>query len=150
MRHLFLCIAVSVLGCGLTPNEKTGQDGFRHEATTLPLDEWVADENGVDYKGGDRTDWKRISLDKPVELYVQLSVDNNAAAVGVAVYNRYGKLLKEAIKARGSTKVLTFKVAAPKGNTFVQIYARTSDDKSVYSVRVSESPGDGNTIPLPE
>ena len=58
MRWL-LAILIVVPVCGCTgANENTGGDGERHQAKTLPLNELVLDENGVDYAGGKKSAWQ--------------------------------------------------------------------------------------------
>ncbi len=143
---------MTVFGCGINPDGQSGKDGRRDIAAELPLDEWVTDEDGVNYKKGDRTDWKAVFLPRDGTLFVEIACDNRDADIVAALYDRYGRKLGEKSKARGITDHITFEGDVTKGKYFVQIFARKSEDNSVYSIRASMEGGVGigGDVPPPE
>jgi hypothetical protein len=152
---LFALVAASALmttaGCGLDPDGSTGEDGRRDVAQPIALDEWVTDENGVSFKGGDRHDWKKIITPKSGTLSVEVAADNNDATLIVGLYDRYGKRLLEKVKTKGDSTHLTFEGDVSRGHYFLSVMARGNDDASIYSIRASMGGGYGaGDIPPPE
>ena len=146
---VFMLVAMS--SCGIGPDSQSGGDERRDIAKELPLDEWVTDEDGVNNAGGDRTDWKKISLPRSGTLFVEVAVDEKNVTVEVGLYDRYGRLLLQKTKRAGTTEHVRFEGEVTRGNYFVCIAARKSEDKSVYSVRASMQGGYGvGDIPPPE
>jgi len=125
------------VGCASDPDGQSGKDGRRDQAQELALGEWVTDENGVFYGGGDRTDWRKVVVPGAGTIYVEVAVDNKDATVVAALYDKYGRKLIEKMKKSGSTDHLKFEGPVSKGKYFVQIYALRSEDRSVYSLRAS-------------
>ena len=141
---------VATAACS-SPDSKTGKDGKRHEARELPLDEWTIDENGVNYSGGDRTDWKKFDVPRQGPVVVELLIDKPTATINVALYNSRGKLIKEANNRFGKDRAsLRLEAEAPQGICFLQVFARGSGDQSVYSTRVTLGGRGGEYIPPPE
>lgn len=151
LRSVLLACAALALGCGINPNGKSGGDGKRNEAKPLQLDEWVTDENGIDYKKGDRTDWKKIVVPRAGTLTVQVAVTEKKAQIDVSLYDKYGRLLLEKTKKRGYTDHLKFEGEVTAGNYFVRLQARKAEDNSSYDIRASMEGGAGiGDIPPPE
>ncbi|HIA04271.1 MAG TPA: hypothetical protein EYN06_04940 [Myxococcales bacterium] len=150
-QFITLTMALMLAGCGIKPNAHSGGDGQRNEAQDLILEEWVTDPDGVNYQKGDRTDWKKIMIDRPGTLFVETAFDNKNAAVAVGLYNKYGLRLIEKMKKRGSTRHVRFEIDINQGKYFVSIQCKTSSDNSEYSIRASMigTSGVGN-IPRPE
>jgi hypothetical protein len=148
---IFVAVVLLLAGCGIKPNSKSGGDGTRNVAQDLTLEEWVTDPDGINYRQGDRSDWKKIIIDRPGTLFVQLAFDNPEAVVVVGLYNKYGYLLIEKVKKSGSTDHIRFQGEVSAGKYFVFVQAKTSSDHSGYDIRVSMigSAGVGN-IPRPE
>ena len=146
-----LTVLIMLAACGIKPNSQSGGDGKRNEAQVLPLEEWVTDPDGVNYRKGDRTDWKKLIIDRPGTLFVQAAFDNKDAVIVVSLYNKYGYRLVERIKKKGSTDHIRFEGDVRQGKYFVSIQSKTSSDHSEYSIRASMigSSGVGN-IPRPE
>ena len=116
------------------------------------MGEWLTDENGVDYAKGDRSDWWRFSIPRDGMVFVDVSFDNNDAEIVAVLYDRYGRMLAEKVKPRGISDPLKFEGNVPKGKYFVQVYARATEDNSVYSIRATlqGGAGIGGDIPPPE
>ena len=138
-----LFVAWVALGCGINPDGKSGEDGRRDQAKELALDEWVTDESGVSYKNGDRTDWKTILVPRAGMLYINVAVTEKNATVSVALYDKYGRLMIEKVKKRGSTDHLKFEGDVPKGKYFVRVQAKGTEDYSMYDIRASMEGGTG-------
>ena len=154
MRHLVittLLLCAALIRCGHGPDGNSGGDGKRNEAVEIPLETWITDETGVNYGGGDRTDWKKIVVPRDGTIHVDVAVDEKDAAIIVALYDRYGHKLIEKMKARGTTDHVKFEGDVGKGKYFIQILAKDSEDKSVYQVWASMEGGAGiGDIPPPE
>ena len=148
---LVWCLSLFIGGCGLGADSKSGKDERRDIAKVLPLDEWVTDENGVNYAAGDKTDWKKINVPRSGTLYVEVAVDNKKATVDVGLFDRYGRLLLQKTRPAGTTEHVRFEGQVTKGNYFVSIAARKYEDKSIYSIRAAMQGGFGvGDIPKPE
>jgi hypothetical protein len=127
--------ATLVAGCGIMPNSKSGGDGKRSVASEIPLDDWVTDD--VNYKKGDQSDWKKIMIDRPGTLHVQIAIDNADAEIWAILYDKYGNRLSERFKRQGDTEQMVMKGQVGQGKHFIQIRAKTSSDHSEYSIRAS-------------
>lgn len=152
-RCLFCAVVMllTMASCGIGPDSQSGGDERRDIAKELPLDEWVTDEDGVNNAGGDRTDWKKIIIPRSGTLFVEVAVDEKNVTVDVGLFDRYGRLLLQKTKPSGSTEHVRFEGEVTRGNYFVCLAARKSEDKSVYSVRASMQGGYGvGDIPPPE
>ncbi len=150
MRWLIAIMLFTVAACA-SPDSKTGTDGKRHLASMVPLDEWTIDEDGVNYGGGDRTDWKKFEVPRPGPVVVELLIDTPSATINVALYNSRGKLIKEGSNRMGKDRAeLRLEAEAPEGVCFLQIFARGSGDQSGYSTRVTLGGPGGEYIPPPE
>ena len=154
-RLAFCIVSASLLAtlsaCGIAGDAHSGSDKRRDIATTVPLDEWVTDENGVNYAAGDRTDWKKIVVPRSGTLFVEVAVDEKIATIDVELFDRYGRLLLKKTRASGTTEHVRFEGEVTRGNYFVRIAARKSEDKSIYSLRASMQGGYGvGDIPRPE
>jgi hypothetical protein len=128
-------------GCATDPDGQSGGDGRRDQAADLPLEEWLTDENGVFYGGGDRNDWRKLEVKGSGTIYVEVAVDNKDAEVVAVLYDKYGQRLIEKTKQAGTTDHLKFQGPVSKGRYFVRVYAQRSEDRSVYSIRASMEGG---------
>jgi hypothetical protein len=151
MRWLLAILIIApLLGC-TGSNQNTGGDGERHQAIALPLNELVLDGNGVDYAAGDRTDWKKFQVPRTGPVVVEVTVDEPGSTIMVALYNATGGLLKEGSNRFSEDRSqLRVETNVSAGTCFVQIFARASSDKSIYSVRVALGGPGGEYIPPPE
>ncbi|MEC8023886.1 MAG: hypothetical protein VX223_08100 [Myxococcota bacterium] len=155
-RHIMgilytLMSLVSLVSCGIAPDAQSGGDMRRDVARELPLDEWVTDDDGIDYAAGDKTDWKKVVIPRNGTLFLEVAVDEKAATVDVGLFDRYGRLLLSKTRPSGTTEHVLFEGEVTQGNYFVRISARKSEDKSVYSIRASMQGGYGvGDIPRPE
>ena len=139
------------VACGTGPDARSGGDERRDIARTLPLDEWVTDEDGVNGGAGDTTDWKKIVVPRSGTLFVDVAIDEKRVTVDIGLFDRYGRLLLQKTKPAGTTDHVRFEGQVTRGNYFVRIAARRSEDTSVYSVRASMQGGYGvGDIPRPE
>ena len=151
MRRTLLPSLFLLAACGIGPDGNSGTDGKRSDAPEIKLDEWATDENGIDYGHGDRTDWKRFVVPRNGTLFVEVAFDNANVKAVVALYDRYGRKLGEKAKEKGKGEPVKFEGEVGKGKYFVQVMARDSEDKSIYSVRVSMEGGSNiGDIPPPE
>ena len=144
-------VLATLVACGPGPDSKSGGDGFRHQAKPLQFNEWVTDEDGINYSKGDRTDWKKLVVSRRGTLFIRISCDNKKAFISAALYNKYGKRLIEKSKKKGFTDHIRFEGEVMPGNYFLRIYARKSRDKTVYSIIASmEGEAGVGDIPRPE
>jgi hypothetical protein len=148
---VMLAVCALMTACGINPDGKSGDDHRRDIAADLPLNEWVTDDDGVDYAKGDRSDWKKIVIPREGTLFVEIAFDNKDAQVLAALYDQYGSALGEKKKPRGLTDHITFEGPVSPGKYFVRIKSDKSEDNSIYSIRASMEGGVGvGDIPPPE
>ena len=152
MARVFLTAALLTLlatfaACGGDPEEKSGPDAYRDQATAMPLGEWVAGDLDVD--GGDRTDWMSFEAPSEGKLLVEFNADKKGAAVLVSVYDRYGMLLGSVTRPAGSDEPVKVSVDAKRdGRHFIMIQQK-SGDATAYSVKASTG-SDAGGVPTPD
>ena len=91
-------------GCSVKPEENSGVDAYRDQATQIPLGEWVPDDLNPH---GDQTDWKILELDDNENLRARLVVADPGTEVLFGLYDVYGQKIRE------SRKVPSAELAAP-------------------------------------
>lgn len=135
---LAMVAALSALlaGCITQPDEKSGDDGDRHQAKPLPIGKPASDS--VDYNAGDRTDWKVLELQDTGTLTVDVIVDNPKSNVTVALFDRYGKPVARMMHRKDDdspqVKLMT---EVGVGKYFVMVQAYKEGDKTGYLVKAS-------------
>lgn len=150
-RVLFTAAALLTLtmlvACGGDPEEKSGPDAYRDQATAMPLGEWVAGD--LDADGGDRTDWMSFEIPSEGKILVELHADKKSAAILVGVYDRYGMLLGSATRPADSDQLVKVSVDGKRdGRHFIKIQQR-SGDATAYSVRATAG-SDAGGVPTPD
>jgi hypothetical protein len=140
-RHLGKCVcAFAVLsllglwaGCGVRPDEKSGGDEERHKAKPLKVGESQSDS--VDYKGGDRTDWKVIELEDAGILTIEVVLDNPKTNVSVVLFDRFGRQVSKVVHTKEDENPLIRLIAdCGAGRHFVRIQAGHESDKTGYTI----------------
>jgi len=120
-------------GCKVRPDEKSGGDEERHKAKPLKVGESQSDS--VDYKGGDRTDWKVIELEDAGILTIEVAMDNPKANVSVFLFDRYGKQIAKVVHTKDDQNPLIRLIAdVSAGRYFIRIQAVHESDKTGYSI----------------
>jgi len=139
-------LATALAACGSAPEEQSGGDAYRNEATPMPLDEWTTGELNLD--GGDMTDWKSIDVESAGKLVVELKADKKGAVVLVGVYDKHGLAIGNGTRKAGSDGVTVPVKATYGGRYFVKIVHKDGD-KTAYSVRavMGDGGGGGDVVP---
>jgi hypothetical protein len=136
-RTLLLATALLVSAACLTaPDQNSGGDQERHKAKPLAVGKFDAD--AIDYRGGDRTDWKFIMLDDSGFLTIELVLDNPASNVKVELFDRYGKPVAQAThKKDDSNPQIKLTSEVGLGKYFVMVQAASESSKTGYSIKAS-------------
>lgn len=136
-RILFSAILLlATTACFAGPESNSGGDQERHKAKPLAVGKFDAD--AIDYRAGDRTDWKFIMLDDSGFLTIELVLDNPASNVKVELFDRYGKSIARTTHRKddsGPQIKLTSEVGL--GKYFVMVQAASESSKSGYSIKAS-------------
>lgn len=137
MRFVFALMPVILFASTacIGPDDKSGGDSERYMAKPVQVGQTVAGK--VDYAGGDRTDWLRLTALDPGILKIQLIVDNDDAEVVLELYNRYGKYLSRVTRRRDGQKQVMLLQEITPGKYFIKIYARKKHDKTGYTLITS-------------
>ena len=138
---MFVVLATTVAACGSAPEEQSGGDAYRNEATPMPLDEWTTGE--LSAGGGDTTDWKSIDVEAAGKLTVELKADKKSAVVHVGVYDKYGAEVGQGTRKAGAADAFGPAAAWHGGRYFVRIVHKDGD-KTAYSVRAVMEGGGGD------
>ena len=154
MRIVLLALGVAALvvaGCK-SPDAESGDDARRDQAAQIPLDEWIHDDNGVDFRRYDRTDWKKFEIPGAGTLYLDVRVEAKDAELVITLFDRFGRQLIEKVKKRGEQEPVRIVGPVGKGRYFVRIQAKDGGDASLYYIRASMTGagGGGGHIPPPE
>ncbi len=115
-------------------DKKSGLDGKRSGAQTLPLNRSKTDE--VSYTNQDRTDWYVVTLKgQPNILAIELHWDNVKSDLMVDVFDEFGKQLSASpSRAPGATqKTLLTQIDRP--NTYyIRVSSPRPEDGTVYTL----------------
>ncbi|MBK9030043.1 MAG: hypothetical protein IPL61_01680 [Myxococcales bacterium] len=127
---------------------KTGEDGRTKGARELKIENNEARARGiVTYPGGDRVDWKMITLPKDqvgtVEFKLRWVPPRPGLDLSFEVYNEYYRMLDSAKpntrkRSRKTTKSLS--ISNAKGKLYVQIYASDRGDAGTYTLTAAWTP----------
>ena len=129
LAAIFLMV---LIGCIPAPDANSGDDGHRHTAVELPLEEPIPDD--FSWPKGDRTDWKVFQLPSDSLLIVNVHFTNADAVARVELYDTYGRPIAKRIKESGRDEHLQFSEALRKGRYFLRIMADDEGDASEYTV----------------
>ena len=128
-----MALGLFLSACKVRPDEKSGGDEERHKAKPLKVGESQSDS--VDYKGGDRTDWKVIELEDTGILTIEVALDNPKTNVSVFLFDKYGKQVAKVVHTKDDENPLIRLIAdAVPGRYFVRIQAEHESDKTGYSI----------------
>jgi hypothetical protein len=127
----FVLIAIGCAGA-YEPEENSGRDTARQGAQTIPLATAVTD--GVNYEGGDATDWKVFEMPAPGRVTVQLYLDNHPnIQASLGLFDQYGGEV-ETMNASGEQETILRANVNEAGLYYVRV--QSTQGRSTYSVRV--------------
>ncbi|MFN0250507.1 MAG: hypothetical protein ACKV2T_26740 [Kofleriaceae bacterium] len=124
-------------------DRSTGTDGRPKGAKELALEEGVGKQRDiVTYPGGDRIDWKKITLPEKtsgtLDLKMTYTTPRPHLKASFDVFDQWHRPVKEPIAGRGRNKSVT--IAGAKGTYFVRVYAPRRTDAATYVIEASFSP----------
>ena len=129
---LVVLVASVLLGCVTGPNASSGDDQFRHQAVTIPLEEPVPDD--FSWPNGDRTDWKVFTLARDSLLLVNVHFTNEGTVARVELFDTYGRPVAKRIKESGRDAHLQFSEPLRAGRYFLRVEADDEMDESEYTI----------------
>jgi hypothetical protein len=115
-------------------NDRPDED--RLHAQDAPINTAIDDQ--VDFKRGDKTDWRRVQLlGKPGVAAFELHWDEELANLDLDIYDKFGTLIGKSPPCLEGLKVkkVLVEVAEP-GVYYVRVAAPTSHDASIYTLYV--------------
>jgi hypothetical protein len=116
------------------PNDKSGEDAYRHTAQEAELDTWVPD--AISARDGDEVDWKSFTLKRAADVTVTVVFDDDRMEGEVGLYDRYGMPVMEETKGKSDSPRIVMKGAMPAGKNFIRIKA-APNAKCGYTVQVA-------------
>lgn len=167
---LFLALlAVAVVsllpGCpkNIAQDKRTGSDGRSKGARSIFLENGEGKTKGiVTYPGGDRVDWKSVTLPEgqvgTLSLKLSWRTPRPGLALGFDVFDEYGKRIvteKGGKKKRRRSRSRSADIEFAKGKYFIRVYAPFRGDAGAYTLRVAftatgDSGFDWTTADVPE
>ena len=149
-RTVFLLLLVSACGPKppvVTPADPNDPDATRTSARAIKLDQPATDD--INWDSGDHVDWKKVTVDKPGALVVELRWDNVEASPSIDVYDPLGRAVGASPSTSGEANVKKLTALADNaGVYFVKIEATKPADKTTYSLRVHVDPIGGGDAPV--
>ena len=146
---LMLCAACA----NNVPGDRaTGPDGKPKGAQEVVLEPGVGKLRGiVTYPGGDRVDWKKITLPEntkgTLDLKMTYTTPRPDLKASFDVFDQWYHPLKQAPSGRGRAKSLT--IAGATGSYFIRVYAPRRTDAATYVIEASFEPETtGAVVPL--
>lgn len=129
-------LAIALLaGCATGPEANSSPDGYRDEATEIPLDKWITDD--FDGPAGDTSDWKTFKIEAPTDVTMTVVFEDEAVEANIGLYDRYGMPIAEDRKRKSDNSRMVLKGSVPQGMNFVKVAAASSRDRSNYTIQVS-------------
>ena len=136
---------VWILGCAnhVPQDRSTGPDGKIKGAQPVALESGEGKVRGiVTYPGGDRVDWKKITLPEQqrgkLDLQVTYTTPRPGLKVTFEVFDQYNTPVTEAVAGRGRARSMSIPRAA--GTYFVRIYAPRRGDAGTYQFTAAFAP----------
>jgi hypothetical protein len=161
-----ILVSLSLLGCphNVPQDKATGPDGKIKGAKELTLENGEAKANGiVTYPGGDRVDWKLITVPEKkmglLDIKLQWNPPRPGLQLAFDVFDEWNTPIvqsKKVSKKRSKSRVRTAVVDNAKGKYFIRVYAVGRGDAGKYKLTVEfkESTGpmtvDVTKIEIPE
>lgn len=135
MKRL-VCLVLAGFACSVKPDEKSGDDHERHKAVPIKVGEAISDS--VNYKAGDRTDWKVVEVLDAGFMTVTVNLDDPKNEVLVAIFDRYGKpVTKVRHRKDDDSPLIQAIVETTPGRYFIMIQAATEGSKTGYALKVT-------------
>lgn len=137
MRWHFAAIFVAVFLTLITacetlgPDSNSSADFERRGAKVVELDRTIIDD--VSCIDGDKTDWKRFSIEKPSRVAITFAFDDPAAGGIVAIHYASGALMKRVNSIPNSRT--TQEIDVDSGFYYLEITCQAY--KSEYTLEVS-------------
>ncbi len=133
-----VCVLASACANNVPQDRSTGPDGKVKGATPIVLVENEGRANGiVTYPGGDRVDWRAITLPagKKGRLDVQLTYSTPRPGLKLAfdVFDQWNVPVKDAV-VTGAGRVKSTTVDKAKGKYLIRIYAPRRGDAGQYKL----------------
>jgi hypothetical protein len=147
-----LCLSVAVAACAGHPEENSGPDAARDQATPIDVAEWLPDD--LDARG-DRTDWKMLVVEDLDMVRIRLVVAEPTTEVVLGLYDVYGKKLEETRKPAGAQLAARLEIhrRLNAGTFYLRVRAEKGP-KTTYSLRTDigafgeeEYVGDDKALP---
>lgn len=142
-KSLLLVLVVAACANNVPQDRSTGPDGKFAGAKELEIQEGAAIARGVvTYPGGDRVDWKKITLPEKatgkLDLQMTYTTPRPDLRVTFDVFDQYAAPLKQTVSGRGRNKTLS--IADAKGAYYVRIYAQRRGDAGNYKLEAAFTP----------
>lgn len=142
----FVTCFVSLTGCGIGYNEKTGGDAGRGDAQAVKTDALSYDR--ISSPDGDHTDWKTFKLEGAAAVSINVWWDDpKSVSASVELRDQFGKSMGKLSHKKGERKETLGPFKVPEGSYFLQFEA--TDGASVYSFEIITGAG-GSTNELPD
>ena len=129
----------------VSQDKRTGSDGRSKGARSVFIENGEGKTKGiVTYPGGDRVDWKSVTLpeDQVGTLSMKLTwrSPREGLALGFDVFDQYGKLIvtqKGGKKKRRLSRSRSADIESAKGKYLIRVYAPFRGDAGKYTLRVA-------------
>lgn len=142
-KSLLWVIAVCACANNVPQDRSTGPDGTIKGAKEIALEEGTGKQQGiVTYPGGDRIDWKKITLPEKatgkLELTMSYTTPRPDLKATFDVFDQWKHPLKETASGKGRNKSLS--ISKAQGTYFVRVYAPRRTDAAKYVLQASFTP----------
>jgi hypothetical protein len=142
-KSWWLLVLCAACANNVPQDRSTGPDGKLAGAKEVTLEEGIADDRGiVTYPGGDRIDWKKITLPEKargkLDLQMTYTTPRPDLKLSFDVFDQWHVPVKQAVSGRGRNKSMTIDNA--KGTYFIRVYAPRRGDAGNYRLTASFVP----------
>lgn len=147
MSRALLACAVAFAGCAnnVPQDRSTGPDGRMKGAQAIKLEENEGKVRGiVTYPGGDRVDWKSITLPEGArgQLALQMTYTTPRPGLKVSfdVFDQWNTPVTLASVSGGRGRIRSGTINGAKGKYYVRIYAPRRGDAGAYKLLAEFKP----------
>ena len=155
-KSLLLVVLCAACANNVPADRSTGVDGKPKGAKEVVLEDGVGKQRDiVTYPGGDRVDWKKITLPEKakgtLDLTMTYTTPRPDLKVAFDVFDQWYRPIKQTAAGRGRAKSVT--IDSAKGTYFVRVYAPRRTDAASYVLEASfhadPPPPDGGMEKVP-